>query len=291
MYFTDELWWRMRAVSRMSRIEDYDVGQMLGRGGFASVYRARHRSSGCVFALKVMDKAHLRQHGMEDRVRNEIKIHRKLHHEGIVQFHTCFDDDECFYIVLELCSGGNLYRYLRKHGPLSEKRASVVIKQLLLALEYMHSQGVVHRDLKLSNVLLYNDQSTDERNTNKHHDNSNNYNEDFIRVKLCDFGLAVQVEHPDEEHFTLCGTPNYIAPEIASQKSHGFPADLWSMGCLFYSIVTGAAPFEQADVKDTLKCIMAGEYEEPLGVSEEALSFMRCLINLVSDSRVRYRSH
>ena len=87
-----------------------------------------------------------------------------------------------------------------------------------------------------------------------------------------DFGLAVQMEHPDEEHFTICGTPNYIAPEVASQRAHGTPADLWSVGCLFYSLMTGSMPFEHAGgVRDTLQLIIAGRYENPSGVSEDGI--------------------
>ena len=267
-------------------IDDYDIGQLLGRGGFASVYRARERRTGSLFALKIMDKANIRKHNMESRVANEIKIQSELLYEGIVQSYCHFEDAENVYMVLELCEGGNLYRYLKTYGPLNETEASIVIKQLLLSLEYMHGIGVVHRDLKLSNVLLvqsnsalsssfsspsssssssylsgsgYGSQSgtssflhsnshPHSRNAklgmsssftgsiNKHQrkdsdnyeigrgDGSWNRNENNNRnlrignnhgvvlpfskqregrfsdftVKLCDFGLAVQVEHPDE---------------------------------------------------------------------------------------------
>ena len=135
-------------------IDDYDIGQLLGRGGFASVYRARERKTGLLYALKIMEKANIRKHNMESRVANEIKIQSELLYEGIVQSYCHFEDAENVYMVLELCEGGNLYRYLKNHGPLNETEASIVIKQLLLSLEYMHGIGVVHRDLKLSNVLL-----------------------------------------------------------------------------------------------------------------------------------------
>lgn len=170
-------------------VDDYDIGQLLGRGGFASVYRARERKTGLLYAMKIMDKAHIKKHNMETRVQNEIKIQTELKFEGIVEFHCHFEDSEYVYMVLELCEGGNLYRYLKMNGPLNEMGACVVIKQLLLALEYMHGLNVVHRDLKLSNVLLVKnsgDASTSDASLSQCH------------VKLCDFGLAVQVEHPDE---------------------------------------------------------------------------------------------
>jgi len=92
----------------------------------------------------------------------------------------------------------------------------------------------------------------------------------YLINSYSDFGLAVQMEHPDEEHFTICGTPNYIAPEVASQQAHGPPADLWSVGCLFYSLVTGSMPFEHAGgVRETLQNIVTGEYEIPCGISDD----------------------
>ena len=161
---------------------------------------------------------------------------------------------------------------MRLNGTLSEEKAAGVMMQLLLAIEYMHGTGVIHRDLKLSNILLsdiiFDDTIKGDRNR------------DTIKIKICDFGLAIQLEHPDEEHFTLCGTPNYIAPEVAMQKSYGPPVDLWSVGCLFYSMVVGVPPFERGDVKETLRKIVTGEYEEPSGLSSDALNFLKSLLDL-----------
>jgi serine/threonine protein kinase len=128
---------------------------------------------------------------------------------------------------------------------LSEFEAVYIIQQLLQAIEYLHSQGLVHRDLKLSNVLI----ST----INKiQYSFENNFEMELVSVKLCDFGLAVQLQHPDEEHFTLCGTPQYIAPEIASQQPHGAAADIWSIGVLFYFLVIGNPPFDPQDIEKWL---------------------------------------
>ena len=268
-------------------LDCFDVGQLLGRGGFASVYRARNRRTGKVCALKIMEKETIRKHKMEDRVVQEVIIHARMRFPGIVRFYGHFEDEENVYMVLELCEGGNLYRLLKQHGPLREREAAKVIKQLLQSLQYMHERGVIHRDLKLSNVLLERPSSPSLPMAKRFpsvaagieekcrqsipfdsptHAHSSTTNHTPLTIKLCDFGLAILLEHPDEEHFTLCGTPNYIAPEVASQRAHGYPADLWSAGCLFHSLVTGAPPFEQGDIKETLQCIVRGEYEEPSGL-------------------------
>ena len=258
----------MRRATPSHSIDDYDIGQLLGKGGFASVYRARQRRTGQIYALKIMEKANIRKHKMEKRVENEMKIHSELHYKGIVQFHCQFEDKENVYMVLELCEGGNLFRYLKVHGPLSESESCAIIKELLLSLEYIHSMGIVHRDLKLSNVLIvqntnlsssistsssFSSSSTPSSSTPSSSPSSlNSYtprnsppfiasssqstsqsvsqsiskqtlrNEEncnfpstklcdhfsaqklsTFSVKLCDFGLAVQVEHPDEVS-TVC---------------------------------------------------------------------------------------
>jgi serine/threonine protein kinase len=183
------------AMRRMIQsIDDYDVGQLLGRGGFASVYRARERSTCLLFAVKIMIKSYIEKHKMESRVFNEIQIHSELNCEGIVKLHSHFEDSEFVYLVLELCEGGNLYQYLKCNGPLSEIEASSVISQLLTSLEYMHAQGVVHRDLKLSNILLVHDSNQTSSTTHSLLGRG---------IKLCDFGLAIQVGHPDEVNLIL----------------------------------------------------------------------------------------
>jgi polo-like kinase 4 len=260
-------------ISAMPSIRDYDIGQLLGRGGFASVHRARQRSTGKDVAIKIVVKARMTEPGMMDRIKNEIRIHSKLRHPNVVSFTGCFEDEHCVYMVLELCSHGNMFRYLKVNGPLSETLAVKVIQQLINALDYIHANGVVHRDLKLSNILLTGDMAN-----NSH--GQCDFSPDL--VKICDFGLAFQKEHPDEEHFTLCGTPNYIAPEVVSQQSHGYPADLWSVGCLFYSMVVGTPPFERGDVKDTLRRIVSGEYRDPSSLSVDGVDFLRSLLHLVS---------
>lgn len=248
----------------MSNIELYDVGQLLGRGGFATVYRARNRVTSLEVAIKVIEKSKICEPSMISRVNGEIRIHAQMHHPSIVSVVDCFEDESLVYIVLELCSNGNLYKNLKTFGAKSEAESAVITCQILRGVQHIHDMGVIHRDLKMSNILL------DEKQN----------------VKICDFGLSVQLEHPDEEHFTLCGTPNYIAPEIITNKSYSYPVDIWSIGCIFYSLVTGSPPFEchqGSDVKEVLNRIVEGYYEIPQKLSLSGLNFLQSLLELVSD--------
>lgn len=247
---------------KMKSLENYDIGEFLGCGGFASVYRARCRTSGNEYAIKMIDKSMIRQNNISSRVQNEIKVHQSISHENIVSLYDHFEDDKHICMVLQVCQGGNMFRYLRKTGPMSEDSAGHVVHQILSAIQYLHGKHIVHRDLKLSNILIG--------------DSS------LMTIKICDFGLAVGMQHPDEEHFTLCGTPNYIAPEIAGQSSYSFPADIWAIGCLFYCMVTGMSPFEQQDVNGTLQKILTGQYAVPTFLSAEGLDFLHQLLQMVS---------
>lgn len=172
-------------------IDDFDVGQELGKGGFAVVYRARVRVSGLEVALKVVDKHRACKYlsgvnasggdgsgggGVElacARVANEVRLHWGLKHPTVVELLEFFEDDRFVYMVLELCGGGDLYRRLKERGPLGEEEAAGYMGQLLAGVGYLHDRGVMHRDLKLSNLLL---------------------SEDGRRLRIGDFGLAVKLE-------------------------------------------------------------------------------------------------
>jgi serine/threonine protein kinase len=238
-----------------------DIGQILGKGGFAeAVYLARVRTTGQEVALKVVSKTKAGGDVAAARLAAEVKLHRGLSHPAVVGLAGSFEDDRFAYLSLELCGGGDLYRFLRRHGSLELETAAAYTGQIASGLAYLHSLGILHRDLKLSNLLL---------------------SVDYRRVKISDFGLAAKVvPQAGGERHTLCGTPNYMAPEVASRRPYSFPADLWSVGCLLYSMIMGRAPFQGRTVAHTLSNVMMGKWAEPSAenVSVEARQVLRGLL-------------
>ncbi|XP_037774914.1 serine/threonine-protein kinase PLK4-like [Penaeus monodon] len=178
-------------------IQEYDVGEQLGRGGFATVYRARCRNTGRDVAIKKINKSEIAAGGLINRVRQEVTIHSKLNHPAILKLYAFFEDQSFVYLVLELCSRGELQKHIKSlRRVLNEDEAREYLSQVVAGMLYLHSQSIMHRDLTLSNLLL---------------DNNG-------RVKIADFGLATQLRRPDDRHMTMCGTPNYISPEVATRS-------------------------------------------------------------------------
>ncbi|XP_003702230.2 polo like kinase SAK [Megachile rotundata] len=251
------------------QIEDYEVLNLLGKGGFASVYRAKCLRSGMEVAIKMIDKKLMQAAGMVGRVRQEVAIHSRLKHPAVLELYTFFEDANYVYLVLELCHNGELQRFLKLQGSnaLPEEQAGRIIRQVVQGLLYLHSHQILHRDMSLSNLLLTRD----------------------MQVKIADFGLATQLTRPDEKHLTMCGTPNYISPEIATRSSHGLEADVWSLGCMLYTLLVGKPPFDTDAVKSTLTRVVMADYVMPAHLSDNAKDLIDKLLKKNPKDRIRLR--
>ncbi|XP_075969619.1 polo like kinase SAK isoform X1 [Anticarsia gemmatalis] len=239
------------------KIEDYEILEHLGKGGFAHVYRAKCRRTGLFVAIKMIDKALMASAGMIGRVRQEVTIHSRLKHPAILELFTFFEDAHYVYLVLELAHNGELAKHFKlgTRG-LSEKAAADIFKQVLSGVLYLHTHNIIHRDLSLNNLLLTKD----------------------LNVKIADFGLATQLNGPDEKHVTMCGTPNYISPEVASREFHGLPADVWGLGCMLYTLLVGSPPFHTQHVKTTLNKVINADYKIPSELSIQAQDLLQKLL-------------
>uniref|UniRef100_A0A3B3BIC5 Serine/threonine-protein kinase PLK4 n=1 Tax=Oryzias melastigma TaxID=30732 RepID=A0A3B3BIC5_ORYME len=240
-----------------NRIEDFKVLTLLGKGSFACVYRAKSVKTGLEVAIKTIDKKAMHKAGMVQRVSNEVEIHCRLKHPSILELYNYFEDSNYVYLVLEMCHNGEMSRYLKERKrPFSEDEARHFMHQIVKGMLYLHTHGILHRDLTLSNLLL---------TTN-------------MNIKIADFGLATQLKLPHEKHFTMCGTPNYISPEVATRSAHGLESDVWSLGCMFYAFLMGRPPFDTDTVKHTLSKVVLGDYEMPTHVSIEAQDLIHQLL-------------
>ncbi|KAL0477302.1 polo-like protein kinase PLK1 [Acrasis kona] len=224
-------------------ISRYYRGRYLGKGGFAICHEVQSAKSGCIYAAKIIDKKTLKKPKTQQKLFSEIKIHQEMNHKHIVNFEKFFEDSKFVYILLELCHCQSMMELMNVKKILSEQEAQYFLYQILTAVKYMHDNRVIHRDLKLGNLFL-------DKNMN---------------VKIGDFGLATKLETDEERKRTICGTPNYIAPEILQNhdNGHSYEVDIWSIGVMLYTFLIGIPPFETSTVKDTYEKIRLNSYTFP----------------------------
>ncbi|OAA63168.1 Protein kinase-like domain protein [Cordyceps fumosorosea ARSEF 2679] len=230
----------------------FEIGKPLGKGKFGRVYLVRHRTSGYVCALKVLNKEEITAEGAEAHVRREIEVHSRLRHPSVIGFHGWFHDSRRVFIVQEFAAGGELFKSLRRVGRFSQRRSARYAAQVAQALAYLHARHVMHRDLKPENVLV------------------------GLRgeLKLADFGYSVHA--PGNRRETLCGTLDYLPPEMLSQRrvSYSRAVDQWTLGVLTYEFLTGEAPFDDQPHM-TKKRIVAGDMKPlPASIGPEARDFV-----------------
>ncbi|CAI2379648.1 unnamed protein product [Moneuplotes crassus] len=215
---------------------------LLGKGGFAKCYKMENLSTKKVYAAKTVVKKTLLEGDKKEKLDREISIHSSLSHPNIVDFYYNFEDKENIYIMLDLCSNKSLFELLRRRGRLSEMEVRCYTAQIVQALIYLKQSKVLHRDLKLANLFL------DEK----------------MQIKLGDFGLATRICSPKDRRRTICGTPNYIAPEIMDPKiGHSYSADLWALGVVMFTLLTGRPPFQASTLDATYSKIKRLDYRFP----------------------------
>ena len=227
-------------------IRQYSKGRFLGKGGFARCYEFCSTETRKLTASKIVPKASLTKSRAKQKLMTEIKIHRSLHHPNIVGFEHFFEDSENVYILLELCTNQTMNELLRRRKRLTELEVQCYLQQVISALVYLHAHKVIHRDLKLGNFFM----------------------SDKMEIKIGDFGLATKLEFEGEKKRTICGTPNYIAPEVLDGKmGHSYEVDIWSLGVVAYTLLIGKPPFETSDVKTTYRRIRMNAYSFPENIT------------------------
>ncbi|KAL4113809.1 hypothetical protein QTP88_017381 [Uroleucon formosanum] len=209
-----------------------------------------------VFAGKIVSKKYLLKHNQKDKMTQEIFIHKVLNNKHIVSFHSFFEDKDFVYIVLELCRKRSMMELHRRRKTLTEPETRYYVHQILQGTLYLHQQNIIHRDLKLGNLFL----------------------NDEMEVKIGDLGLAAKIEFAGQRKKTLCGTPNYIAPEILSKTGHSFEVDVWSIGCIMYTLLVGKPPFETNSLKETYTRITRCDYNIPSHLNKNATTLIEKML-------------
>ncbi|XP_074077684.1 serine/threonine-protein kinase PLK3 isoform X2 [Macrotis lagotis] len=212
----------------------YSRGRLLGKGGFARCYEATDTSSGHTYAVKVIPQSRVSKPHQREKILQEIALHRRLRHPHVVRFSHHFEDAGSIYIFLELCSRKSLAHIWKARHTLLEPEVRYYLRQVIAALRYLHQRGVLHRDLKLGNFFIT----------------------ENMELKLGDFGLAARLEPQDQRKRTICGTPNYLAPEVLLRQGHGPESDIWSLGCVMqvrYTLPTSLSAAAQSLLASILR--------------------------------------
>nr|XP_004662518.2 sperm motility kinase Z-like [Jaculus jaculus] len=246
----------------MSRAEDtlwsqYEDLGLIGLGAFSDIHKARHRLTGVTVAIKFLEKQ-----GRAQAVAREVEIMKMLEHPNTVALFHVVDTKDTTYLVLELCQQ-ELLAHISRKGCLQEDEARGIFRQILDAISYCHSRGIVHQDIKPDNIMV----------------------DDGGKVTVIDFGLATRFL-PGEMLTKYCGAYKYMPPEAISLQPYDGPKkDVWSLGVLLYYMLTRTIPFKSSEHTEVKQKIIAGDYEEPEGLSDELKDLIRRLLTVDPERR------
>jgi serine/threonine protein kinase len=244
-------------------IGNYEIQGKIGSGSYSSVYKAIHKPTSKPVSIKVINKEFLNTERKKKGFFNEIEILKSLHHPFIVEFFDFFESPNHYYLVMEFIPNGNLHDLIKKRKIIHENHAKRLFLQIIAVLDYLHNiKHIIHRDLNSCNILL----------------------DKFGNIRIIDFGLSKELQPNNSMLLTLCGTPEYMAPEIILGQSYDSKCDIWSSGIILYEMLSGKKPFKSQCHYNFFKQIQESEpnYE---GISESLTSLLQHLLNKNSVNR------
>ncbi|KAL5286417.1 MARK1 family protein [Megaselia abdita] len=242
----------MRWRPTEEHIGKYKLIKTIGKGNFAKVKLAKHLPTGKEVAIKIIDKTQLNPGSLQKLFR-EVRIMKMLDHPNIVKLFQVIETDKTLYLVMEYASGGEVFDYLVLHGRMKEKEARVKFRQIVSAVQYCHQKRIIHRDLKAENLLL----------------------DSELNIKIADFGFSNEFT-PGSKLDTFCGSPPYAAPELFQGKKYDGPeVDVWSLGVILYTLVSGSLPFDGSTLRELRERVLRGKYRIPFYMSTDCENLLR----------------
>jgi len=235
--------------------EDLKIIATLGKGSFGHVQLVKDQNTGKTYALKAVSKAQIVQTGQQGHIMSEKRVMQQMRHPFLIRLYATYKDKDRLMFLLEPSLGGELFSVLRQRSYFDEETARFYAASVVLAFEYMHSKNIIYRDLKPENLLLDND----------------GY------LKVTDFGFAKELL--SGRTWTLCGTPDYLAPEIVAGKGHGKGVDWWTLGVFIYEMLASYPPFYDEDPMKTYAKIMHGNIVFPSHFSKDAVNLVQKLLH------------
>ncbi|XP_007574656.1 serine/threonine-protein kinase MARK2 isoform X7 [Poecilia formosa] len=243
-------------------IGNYRLLKTIGKGNFAKVKLARHVLTSKEVAVKIIDKTQLNSSSLQKLFR-EVRIMKMLNHPNIVKLFEVIETEKTLYLVMEYASGGEVFDYLVAHGRMKEKEARAKFRQIVSAVQYCHQKCIVHRDLKAENLLLDAD----------------------MNIKIADFGFSNEFTLGNKLD-TFCGSPPYAAPELFQGKKYDGPeVDVWSLGVILYTLVSGSLPFDGQNLKELRERVLRGKYRIPFYMSTDCENLLKKFLILNPSKR------
>lgn len=262
-------------------VGDYTLTKSLGKGAFGEVYITSKQGTQEKFATKKIDKKFARNPKAKKYIDNEIKILKSIDHENIIKLYDQLETSQYYFLVTEYCNGGGLsdcleYHINQYHKPFSEEVVQYLMRQIVSGIRYLHSKHILHRDIKLDNILVKFDTEEDKQKKNMLK----------AKVKIIDFGFARYLD-PKELAFSTLGSPINMEPGILrklnkmeNSRNYGYDekADIWSLGTICYEMLIGHCTFDASSMKELLSKVEAGNYLLPTSISKEAASFLNGML-------------
>uniref|UniRef100_A0A3P9MVU4 MAP/microtubule affinity-regulating kinase 3 n=1 Tax=Poecilia reticulata TaxID=8081 RepID=A0A3P9MVU4_POERE len=243
-------------------VGNYRLLKTIGKGNFAKVKLARHVLTSKEVAVKIIDKTQLNSSSLQKLFR-EVRIMKMLNHPNIVKLFEVIETEKTLYLVMEYASGGEVFDYLVAHGRMKEKEARAKFRQIVSAVQYCHQKCIVHRDLKAENLLLDAD----------------------MNIKIADFGFSNEFTLGNKLD-TFCGSPPYAAPELFQGKKYDGPeVDVWSLGVILYTLVSGSLPFDGQNLKELRERVLRGKYRIPFYMSTDCENLLKKFLILNPSKR------